>query len=137
MWISVGCPLFSLLKMPKGKVQFVPLKEVFDDWRKFRKGDRGLVLVKDQNGLRIERSDRLNGEPKIFLGKIKKPTLRVGFLNACLAKICPCDPERIQIPLLSRLKMEGIEKEFQLMNRLERKVRRLSVGIDLRIAKTL
>ncbi len=105
-----------------------------------------MILVENGNGLKIEKSGKLKGGvgyrtvpegQKIFLGKIKKPALRVGFLNACLAKICPCNPKKIKVPVLSRLQMERIAEEFELMGKLEKKARGLELKVDLRIARVI
>ncbi|GEM_PF-3732356 len=129
--------------MHKDEVKLVPLKEVFSEWLCPVSPDtgRGLVLgMRRDGGLVLEQLNKVNQSQfiqLIFVGKIKKPTLRVGFLNACLAKICPADPEKIKIPVLSRLQMERISEEFELVRKLERKALSLNVDIDLKIAKVL
>ena len=135
-WISVGCPLFSLVKMPRGKIQFVLLKEVFSEWRKFQKGDRGLVLVEGEGGLRIEKRDRLDDKGKIFLGKVKKPTLKVGFLNALfqderfLEKVKQNNLKDVLVPLPSRLRVNQIEKNFKVLEKLRDLKKLISLEIS-------
>jgi len=84
-----------------------------------------LVLVEGEGGLRIERSDKLGGEGKVFLDKIKKPTLKVGFLNALFGErdflkgVDRGDLENLLIPLPSRLRINQIEKNFRVLEKLK------------------
>jgi len=127
-WISVGCPLFSLVKMPRGKVQFVPRKEVFSEWREVVKDYQGFALLVRSGKLRIEvlkKIDESCSGRVIFLGELKRPTMRVGFLNALFwsggfeKKIDLGGLENILIPLPSRLRINQIEKNFRILEKLK------------------
>lgn len=138
-WISVGCPLFSLVKMPRGKIQFVPLKEVFSEWRKFRKGDRGFALVVRNGRIRIEILNKINegcSGRVIFLGELKRPTMRVGFLNALfqnkrfLERVRRNDLGNVLVPMPSRLRVNQIDKNFRILEKLGKIDRIVSLEIS-------
>ena len=114
------------------------MKEVFSEWRETKENDEGLALVVKSGKLRIEVLNKIDAscsERIIFLGEIKKPTMRVGFLNAFLSRIYSSDPKEIQVPVLSRLEVEKVGEYFQMRENLKKRINKLDCLIELKLFK--